>query len=553
MFTFEDNEYVGGTKYYKGEVDLSLMHSDSGFARAAITNVLERLHRRTRINAAIGLLTNGLWGFAILLLLLKLFGLWDIATVRVVILSLYVLVVFGFILRHFTGRPILASSAGLADRQADLKDELKSAWDFMFCTVPTLWTELQISKAAVTVGELEEEAVEPIIVPRRAYAAGGVSAILVAVLFWNPPWARDVSIPLLLSFTNGPTPMSAITLEDDDLTVDAVVDPDSLENKEEEEESELLQQGAFDLAADIQDLLEANRGITDSSVDINELRSGLEEFGEQLDVLASIAELAEALKFQESEEAARLLRELADRMSEGQTSEDLQALVDSLRDAAEGKSAELADLLESLQDAAGEMSAQNLAEAQQAISDYATQVEQMGEKMLADQQAGAQGQQQPQQMEASAGDPQPGQQQMGQNQQSQAMEGAAGMAGNQVQLAQLEGAMQNAVPLDSGPSGHSTGAGAGEEAVLGEATLLEVQLEMELLDTDDENEPVPEEIFEKQSREEKSNIDYENVRQRWSYKDEKALNPEFVPWHYRSLIKRYFLSIQSNAEKSIEK
>ncbi len=545
---FEPIGLVASERYAEGDVESLPLISESGSARATITDVLGRLHRRARANDAIGFLTHGLWGLAALLLLLKLSGLWDVGAARGVILALYAVGLVGILAWHFTRKPRLASSAGLADQRADLKDELKSAWAFMGSSEPTTWTELQIARAAETAGEMDEEAVAPIVVPRGTYAAAGASALLVALLVWNPSWVREASAPALFSLGEGNLASPEIALDEENLLAE-LPDPDSLE--EEEAGSELLRAGELDLAEGIQDLSEVDRALAEASVDIDELRSGLEEFGEQLEASASIADLAEALKSLDPQEAARLLRELAEKMSEVQTAKDLQALLDSLREASEGESAELADLLDSLQNAAGEMSEQSLADAQQALENAANQLEQMGEQMAARQQAGAEGQQ-PQHMEAPVGDQAAGRQQMGQNQQNQTMEGAAGMAGNQVQLAQLEGAMQNVVPLDAGPGGHSTGEG-GEEAVLGEATRLDVQLEMELLQTEEREEPVPDEIFEKQSREEKSNIDYESVRQRQSYTDEQAMNTERIPWQYRSLIKRYFLSIRSSSETSSEK
>ena len=105
--------------------------------------------------------------------------------------------------------------------------------------------------------------------------------------------------------------------------------------------------------------------------------------------------------------------------------------------------------------------------------------------------------------------------------------------------------------MDAGPAGDTTGPGGpGEEQVFGEATSLEVQLEMEILSPEEDAEPVPEEIFERLSREEKSTLNYEDVRQPGSYAEESAMQRDGVPWQYRALVKRYFLSIltQSKSE-----
>jgi hypothetical protein len=108
------------------------------------------------------------------------------------------------------------------------------------------------------------------------------------------------------------------------------------------------------------------------------------------------------------------------------------------------------------------------------------------------------------------------------------------------------------VPVDAGPAGDATGPGGGAEPVLGEATTLDVQLEMELLKTEERDEPIPEEIFERLSRQEKSTLNYEALSQRGSYAEDSALGHESIPWLYRSLVKQYFLSIVSIAEDKSE-
>jgi len=149
----------------------------------------------------------------------------------------------------------------------------------------------------------------------------------------------------------------------------------------------------------------------------------------------------------------------------------------------------------------------------------------------------------------AAGQQQPGQQQQqagGQATQS------AGMTSSQLQMAQFQGDPSSAVPVDAGPAGDATGPGGGQEPVLGEATTLDVQLEMELLKTEERDEPIPEEIFERLSRQEKSTLNYEALSQRGSYAEDSALGHESIPWVYRSLIKQYFLSIVSKSEAKSE-
>jgi len=170
------------------------------------------------------------------------------------------------------------------------------------------------------------------------------------------------------------------------------------------------------------------------------------------------------------------------------------------------------------------------------------------------------------------------------------------MMSSQLQMAQFQGDPSSAVPVDAGPAGDATGPGGGQEPVLGEATTLDVQLamellkteerkepipeeiferlsrqekstlnyelgeattldvqlEMELLKTEERKEPIPEEIFERLSRQEKSTLNYEALSQRGSYAEDSALGHESLPWIYRSLVKQYFLSIVSKSEAKSE-
>src|SRR3989304_5862120 len=104
----------------------------------------------------------------------------------------------------------------------------------------------------------------------------------------------------------------------------------------------------------------------------------------------------------------------------------------------------------------------------------------------------------------------------------------------------------------TGPAGQAARPGGGQEPVLGEATTLDVQLEMELLKTEERKEPIPEEIFERLSRQEKSTLNYEALSQRGSYAEDSALGHESLPWIYRSLVKQYFLSLVSKSEAKSE-
>jgi hypothetical protein len=302
----------------------------------------------------------------------------------------------------------------------------------------------------------------------------------------------------------------------------------------------------------LRDLQAAKEALAASRLEMEQLEMDLESLGAELESTPGLAELAEAMKSKDAQKAAELLRSLAEKLKNAQTSEELQALLESLRDA-NVQQGDLADLLEKLEKAQGSMSPESLAEMAQALQDAANQLESMSEQMAADQALDSMGEEM-QSLQAAmgqqqaAGEQQPGQQQQAGGQATQ----SAGMTSSQLQMAQFQGDPSSAVPVDAGPAGDATGPGGGQEPVLGEATTLDVQLEMELLKTEEREEPIPEEIFERLSRQEKSTLNYEALSQRGTYAEDSALAHESLPWIYRSLVKQYFLSIVSKSEAKSE-
>ncbi|MGH9335439.1 MAG: hypothetical protein ACRD21_17010, partial [Vicinamibacteria bacterium] len=322
-----------------------------------------------------------------------------------------------------------------------------------------------------------------------------------------------------------------------------------------DEALESLRRSELEMEEVLPDLLAAKEALAANRLEMEQLEMDLEKMGAELQSSPALAELAEALKAKDAERAAELLRSLAETLSQAQTSEEMQALLESLKNA-NVQQGDLADLLEKLENAQANPSEMSLEEMKQALEQAANQLDSMGEQMASQEASDSMGEEM-QSLEASmgqqqaSGQPEQGQQQQ-QQQGGQATQSASGMMASQLQMVQFQGDPSSAVPVDAGPAGDSTGPGGGEQPVLGEATTLDVQLEMEVLKTGERDEPVPEEIFERLSREEKSTLNYEAISERSSYAEESVLRHENVPWLYRSLVKRYFLSILSNPEAKSE-
>lgn len=516
-----------------------------------ILRFLGRVDRRLRMNDALGGLTRGLWGLLGLLVVVKLAGLWDGAGAGTLLILIYGAALAGVVGWLYARRGGLGRSATLADTRADLKDALKSALSFIGLPERTPWMELQIRRTARAAEELDAAEVAPRDVPRSLPWAAGLGVGLLALLAWSPSWLQGFDAPSLWPESAEEPALTAEVFEEDEAAAEAVEE----EREELETAMERLRERDLELIESLRDLEESQEALAASRVDMEQLEQDLDRMGDELSTIPALSELGEALQGQDAEKAAELLRELAERLSEAQSSEELQALLEALQNA-DVQQGDLASLMESLENASAEpQSERSLAEMAELLEQAANQLEQMGQQQMSPQQLDSMGQEM-QSLEAGLGQQQAaGQQQAGQQQQQQggqATQSASGAMSTQLQMAQMQGDPSSAFPVDAGPAGDATGPGGGEEQVLGEATTLDVQLEMEVLETEPREEPVPEEIFERLSREEKSTLNYEAVEGRGGYAKESALGRESVPWQYRSLVKRYFLSILSNSETTSE-
>ena len=523
------------------------MRSDQDPAnRERIVDFLGRVDRRLRGNDALELLTRGLWGLVGLLVILKLTGWWDSPTTRSVLLGAYLSAVVGVILWRMTRERSLARSAAVADSVADLKDALKSALAFLGLDERTEWMNVHIDRSADTADALSPPVVAPTVVPRPLLYASGIGVALVSLFSWNPGWLQELERAEFFTASQ----QDQVEHIEELLDQARALAPEEEKLEELSDALERLRKRDIELSEALQELSDAQEALAASQAEMDRLEMDLEELGAQMESIPALAELSEALKSQNTQEVADLLRELAERISDAQSSEELQALLESLKNA-NLQNEELAAMMENLEQAAGDLTAEDLAKMAEALESLAEQMENLGQQMAAQQDMDQMGQEM-QQLEASLGQQQAGQQQQGEQQQTPGQaQSQAGMMSSQMQMAQMQGDPASAVPVDAGPAGDTTGPGGpGEDQVLGDATTLEVQLEMEVLSPEEQDQPVPEEIFERLSREEKSTLNYEDIQSPGSYAEESAMERDSVPWQYRSLVKRYFLSILTHSSES---
>ena len=530
------------------------MHSETYAAGGEpIVELLSRVDARIRRNEAIELVAMGLWGLAIAVFLSWLVGAWRSPTVGVVLAAIYVAAFAGFVVWRYTRVRALSRSAVFVDQTANLKDALGSALSFLGLAERNDWMELHITRSADTARGIEPVDIAPTEVPTHLYYASALSFVLLALLLWSPAWLPSVDPSSLLTAVQ----RDQVERIEELLDEAQALAPEEEKLEELEDSLERLRQRDIELSESLRELSEAQEALAASQAELERLEMDLEQLGSELESAPALSTLSEALKSADTAEAAEALRELAERLSDPETAEALQALLESLQNS-DMNSDELAEMMENLEGMGEQMTAEDMAQMAQALENMAQQMESMGQQMAAQQDMDQMGQEL-QQLQASLGQQQPSQQQQQEGQQQQqasgqAMQNQAGQMSNQMQMAQMQGDPSSAVPVDAGPAGETTGPGGpGEDQVFGESTTLDVQLEMEMLSPlEEEAEPVPEEIFERLSREEKSTLNYEDVRGRSSYADESAMTRESVPWQYRSLVKRYFLSLLANAESTEE-
>ena len=78
--------------------------------------------------------------------------------------------------------------------------------------------------------------------------------------------------------------------------------------------------------------------------------------------------------------------------------------------------------------------------------------------------------------------------------------------------------------------------------IMGAPTKLNVQLEQEKLNAESEG-GTPQNL-EEESKQERSRLDYRNVRSELSPAQKDVLTQDKIPWEYKTLIKNYFQAIR---------
>jgi len=538
------------------------MAPSNGSSQSIINGVLTGIDRQVRLNRVLEHFSIAICLVLATLVSAKLIGMVVpvVTPSPLLIVVLSVVAYVAFLVWSQIGARQLGQAAAVADSRGDLHDEIKSAYWFMRQKFRTSWTEMQVERATETARGLRANKLVPTVVPQRLWSALALGAILVALSFVP-------SGPPLLAFTGTPLDSDRLTSDQEEQLeeIRALVEQaEELENAVPEDDrlsseaQERIEEAMRRLAADelsmeelMRELREAQNALEEGNLDMAAMQEALEELARDLAGSEELADLAEAMQNQNLAEAADLMRQLAENM-QNMDGQQMQEMADQLQQAAQGDQQSMQELMDALQEAAEAMSDEQMADAQQAMQDAAEAMESMSQRMDA-QQMMNDASQQMQAMQQSMSQQQLAQQmqQMMESEQSggESQEGAMAMPSDEVQKSAASGETGDPADQQGGPAGHATSeAIEGAEMQLGQATTLEVQLEMEVLDEQEaplepEEPPDPEDIFQEASRQETSIVEYRNVRPS-SYAEGSALSVEQIPWRYRNLVKRYFLAIR---------
>ena len=440
-------------------------------------------------------------------------------------------------IRYFRRRPSdLARAAAAGDRGGELSDELGSAQWFASraggdagppAEAGAGWEAYQVARARRRADELDPKALAPVAAPRRTLAAAATFGVLL------------VGLPLI----DGPLLSDALRARLAGGFSDAAAGPEGSpagdERGEDPEDARLEARSPEEVLAELR---VGELPLPEIGGDAEALRAALAEAMEERafsetneEVTAALAGLAEAMDSADGLTASEWLDELTEAMRSAASPEELRELLESLGAGAEADAAAATEMMGLMESGMSpEEALQQLAENLQG----------------ADGQPGsAPGDGQAQQMPFPGDGEGGGQPQAGEGGEPAAgmPQGAAGMSG-QVQMVSAEGQMGAPMPMDAGPAGNMTGpGGGGESEVFGAVTSLEVQLELEAIPAPLEEEPVPEQMIERQSRREDASVEYDEVRPLSEYEDEAVSRARPIPAGLRPLVRAYFLMIRETA------
>ena len=536
-----------------------------------IIKSLERVERRIRTNRLFNELALGATFFLAFPLALKIWDLFDPlrASAITIIAGIWVLLFAAYVVWRGLRRGTLTQAAASIDKTAGLNDEIKTAFWFLNNPRPSEWVDVQIHRAASRAQRINLDAFFPRPVPRTSYIAAGLLLLFIGLNFVPLPFNHNwLALQAAPAFNLTPEE-TAILKQAEALLRKAEKLKQSDVAEKLEEVVQQLQEGKIDaaLAAQLLDALQSQ--LDEGNLDAASIREGLEEMAKDLGQSDKLEPTADAMRNKELNLAADELRKLAEKLGLNNPDSNKQ-MQKSLQQASESPRLGLEELAKLLKEAAENLKNEDQQGAQESLDQAAQELDNIEQKLesqdlknLAAQQLQNLQQSLRQRQQAGAQQGRRGQQGQGQGQKGQGQKGQRGQQQNDQADGQQSGAGTEGEPTDqAGQDGQASapmpgnsegnglmpsGSGNGKLQIEGAPTTLDVKLQQEKVKgMQDQGK---EEDVEEVSKQERSRLDYRNVKSELSPAQKDLLNQDRIPWEYRPLIKNYFQAIRPPAKK----
>jgi hypothetical protein len=532
---------------------------------------LRRAERRIRTNRLFTELNLGVLAFLAIPLLLKI---WDLVEpMRGVTISIiggiWLLLIAAFLVWRIAQRGTLEQAAASIDTNANLHDELKTAFWFVNNPRPSDWVDALVRRAARSSQNLNLEALFPRHIPKATYLAVAMILVFVALNFvplpWNHNWLALQAAPAFALSDKE----AAILKQTEALLRKAEKLKQSEVAEKLEDIVQQLQVGKIDAQQAAQMLDNIQSQLEEGNLDASSINEGLEEIAKDLEQSDKLEPTADAMQNKQLNLAAEELRKLAEKLGLN-SKESSKQMQKSLEQAAENPRPGLEELAKMLKEAAENLKNDQQQAAQESLDSAAQELETIQQKMdsqqlknMASQQIQSLKDSLQQRMQAAGQKGSKGEKSSGKGQNSQGQKaepgqpqdgqgGEPGSDGEPTDQAGQQG--QPGAPMPGGAEGTGLmpgGKGGDDAPREGAATSLDVKLQQEKVAGMQDGGEKPENI-EESSKQERSRLDYRNVKSDLSPAQKDLLNQDRIPWEYRPLIKDYFQAIRP-AEKKQDK
>ena len=536
-----------------------------------IITSLRRVERRIRTNrlfTELGLAATIFFAIPLVLKFWDLFEPMRGVTITLIV-GTWMLLFAAFIVWRIAQKATLEHAAASVDKRAGLQDELKTAFWFINNPRPSEWVDAQIRRAACDAQSVNLEVLYPRHIPKTSYVAVGMILLFVSLNFVPLPWNHN-----WLTLQAAP----AFALSDKETAILKQTE-ELLRRAEKLKQSELaaqledivqqLQEGKIDAQQAQQMLDQLQSQLEEGNLDTASINEGLEEIAKDLEQSQKLEPTADAMQNKQLNLAADELRKLAEKLglNSKEASKEMQK---SLQQAAENTRPGLEELAKLLKEAAENLQNEQQQSAQESLDGAAQELENIQQRIDSQQlknmasqqiqslkeslqqrqqqagQKGAKGQQQAsgKGQNAQGQKAEPGQQQDGQSQSSE-----EGTDGEPTDQAGQQGQPGSVMPGGAEGTGLMPGGKGGADAPReGAPTSLDGKLKQEKVAGMEDGGEKPENI-EESSKQERSRLDYRNVKSDLSPAQKDLLNQDRIPWEYRPLIKDYFQAIRPTAKK----